>query len=78
MAAATTVRNLALNSLPALMIVTKVRSTPEVLTVIPGNFLFNAYYYNYEEKICFFLYLSISIYTYVLGALPPGSLVCNS
>lgn len=40
MAAATTVRNLALNSLPALMIVTRVRSTPEVLTVIPGNFLF--------------------------------------
>lgn len=37
MAAASTVRTIALNSLPALMVITKVRSTPEVLTVIPGN-----------------------------------------
>ncbi|KAG8189022.1 hypothetical protein JTE90_025465 [Oedothorax gibbosus] len=37
MGAASTVRNLALNSLPALLIITKVRSTPEILTVIPGN-----------------------------------------
>lgn len=37
MAAANTVRTIALNSLPALMIITKVRSTPDVLTVIPGN-----------------------------------------
>ncbi|XP_054723618.1 FAS-associated factor 1-like, partial [Uloborus diversus] len=37
MAAANTVRSIALNNLPALVIITKVRSTPEVLTVIPGN-----------------------------------------
>ncbi|KFM77559.1 FAS-associated factor 1, partial [Stegodyphus mimosarum] len=37
MAAANAVRNIALNNLPAIMVITKVRSTPEVLTVIPGN-----------------------------------------
>ncbi|KAF8778097.1 FAS-associated factor 1 like protein [Argiope bruennichi] len=37
MGAAHTVKNLGLNSLPAFIIVTKVRSTPEILTVIPGN-----------------------------------------
>ncbi|GIY68148.1 FAS-associated factor 1 [Caerostris darwini] len=35
--AASTVRHLTLNSLPAFMIITKVRSTPDVLTLIPGN-----------------------------------------
>lgn len=37
MAAANTVKNLTLDSLPAFIIITKVRSTPEILTVIPGN-----------------------------------------
>ncbi|CAL1270345.1 unnamed protein product [Larinioides sclopetarius] len=37
MGAANTVRNLGLNSLPAFIVITKVRSTPEILTVIPGN-----------------------------------------
>ncbi|XP_015912489.1 FAS-associated factor 1 [Parasteatoda tepidariorum] len=37
MPAANTVKNLALDSLPALLIISKVRSSPEVLTVIPGN-----------------------------------------
>lgn len=35
--AASTIRNIPLDHLPALMVITKVRSTAEVLTVIPGN-----------------------------------------
>lgn len=40
MGAANTVRNLGLNSLPAFIVITKVRSTPEILTVIPGKYTY--------------------------------------
>lgn len=37
MAALTTIRNIAVDNLPALMVIGRVRSTTEVITVIPGN-----------------------------------------